>query len=69
MYFSASPIAVFTSSKIKIYNSTALRVFTKDASYFDDTTLSNLPKDFDLLKNNVVIGFFGVFAISFTILY
>lgn len=66
MYFSASPIAVFTSSNIKIYNSTALHV-SKDASYFDDTTLSNIPKNFDLFKNNVVIGFIGVFAISFTI--
>lgn len=66
MYLSASHIAVFTASN-KTYNPTVLRVFTKDASYFDDTTLSNMHTDFDLLKNNVVIGFIGVFAISFTI--
>lgn len=66
MYLSASPKAVFTASN-KTYNPTVLRVFTKDASHFDDTTLSNMHTDFDLLKNNVVIGFIGVFAISFTI--
>lgn len=62
-----SPIAVFTASNIKIYNPTAPRVFTRDASYFDDTTLSYMHKDIELLKNNVVVGFIGVFAISFTI--
>lgn len=67
MYFSDSSMAVFTTSKNKIVNPTVHRVFTKDASHFDDTTLSNMPTDFDLLKNNVVIGFIGVFAISFTI--
>lgn len=56
-----------STSKNKIYNSTFLRVFTKDATNFDDITLSNMHTDFDLLKNNVVISFIGVFAISFTI--
>lgn len=67
MYFSASPKAVFTASNNKTYNPTILRVLTKDASYFDDTTLPNMPTNVDLLKNNVVIGFIGVFVISFTI--
>lgn len=60
-------MAVLTTSKNKIYNPTLFRVFTKDASNFDDSTLSNMDTDFDLLKNNVVISFIGVFAISFTI--
>lgn len=67
MYFSDSSIVEFTTSKNKIFNLTVLRVFTKDANYFDDTTLSYMPTNFYLLKNNVVIGFIGVFAISFTI--
>lgn len=67
LYFSDLSMAVFTTSKHKIYNHTFLRVFTKDASNIDDTTLSNMRTDLDLLKNNVVIGFIGVFAISFTI--
>lgn len=67
LYFSDLSMAVFTTSKHKSYNHTFLRVFTKDASNIDDTTLSNMRTDLDLLKNNVVIGFIGVFAISFTI--
>lgn len=67
LYFSDLFMAVLTTSKNKIYNPTFFRVFTKDASNFDDTTLPNMPTNFDLLKNNVVIGFIGVFAISFTI--
>lgn len=67
LYFSDLSMAVLTTSKNKIYNPTFFRVFTKDASNFDDTTLPNMPTNFDLLKNNVVIGFIGVFAISFTI--
>lgn len=66
-YFSDSSEVEFTTSKNKIFNPTVLRVFTKDANHFDDTTLSNMHTDFDLLKNNVVISFIGVFAISFTI--
>lgn len=67
LYFSDLSMAVLTTSKNKIYNPTLFRVFTKDASNFDDSTLSNMHTDFDLLKNNVVISFIGVFAISFTI--
>lgn len=67
MYFSDSSIVEFTTSKNKIFNLTVLRVFTKDANYFDDTTLPYMPTDFNLLKNNAVVGFIGVFAISFTI--
>lgn len=67
LYFSDLSMAVLTTSKNKIYNPTFFRVFTKDASNFDDTTLPNMPTNYDLLKNNVVIGFIGVFAISFTI--
>lgn len=67
LYFSDLSMAVLTTSKKKIYNPTFFRVFTKDASNFDDTTLPNMPTNFDLLKNNAVIGFIGVFAISFTI--
>lgn len=67
IYFSDSYIVVFTSSNNRIHNPTLPRVFTKDTSYFDDTTLSDIPTNFDLLKNNVVISFIGVFAISFTI--
>lgn len=67
LYFSDLSMAVLTTSKNKIYNPTLFRVFTKDASNFDDSTLSYMHTDFDLLKNNVVISFIGVFAISFTI--
>lgn len=42
-------------------------VLSTDVYQLSDTTLSDLPTNSDLLKNNIVIGFIGVFAFSFSI--
>lgn len=67
LYFLDLFMVVFIILKNKIYNFIFLCVFIKDVSNFDDLILFNMYIDFDLLKNNVVISFIGVFVIFFII--
>lgn len=67
LYFLDLFMVVFIILKNKIYNFILFCVFIKDVSNFDDLILFNMYIDFDLLKNNVVISFIGVFVIFFII--
>lgn len=48
-------------------NHSIAEVLSTDIYQLGDTTLSNFPTNSDLLKNNIVIGFIGVFAFSFAV--
>lgn len=67
LYFLDLFMVVFIILKYKIYNYIFFCVFIKDVSNIDDIMLFNMCIDFDLLKNNVVISFIGVFVIFFII--
>lgn len=64
---SASLPAVFKGSSKAVSKSSIAYDFFTDVNKHSDTTLTPMSPDIDLLKNNLVIGFIGIFAISFLI--
>lgn len=66
-YISASLPAVFKGSSKPVSKSSIASDFFTDVNKHSETTLIYMSPDIDLLKSNLVIGFVGVFAISFLI--
>lgn len=56
-----------TESKITGFQSLVTQGFSTDLNFIRDTTLTQSHKNTGLIKNNIVVGFVGMFVISFSI--